>query len=263
MLRIIFKLFFLFLFFSNLFAANTVPPIVDINSSTRTSIVILDPAHGGGDWGVNYQGIYEKDITLKISKLIKKKIENSNQNISVFLTREGDEYKSNDDRVVFANNKKADIFVSIHCDFILNPLASGYKVYSMAGTEIAGKKDAFELIKWNNVQKYHIINSLKLAGFLHQYMQARLISEDSTLTGNENDDVLPWASRGTDVVFLAPLTGLDMPAALIEICNLNNNNDIEYLKNSQYVNSLAYHIKEGIINFLNFKKQESENINAQ
>ncbi len=260
---IIYNLFFLLIFFYNILSVNTVPPIIDIKSSTETAIVILDPAHGGGDFGVNFQGVYEKDITLKICKLIKKKLESSNPKISVFLTREGDEYKNKDDRIMFSNNKRANIFVSIHCDFIQNPHVSGYKVYSMAGKELTGKKENSELIKWDDVHKYHIINSLKLASFLHQYLQARLISEDSTLTGNENDDVLPFLSRGTDIAYLYPLIGLDMPSALIEICNLNNNNDVEYIKNSQVLDSVAYHIKEGIINFLNFINQSNEGIDEK
>ncbi|GEM_PF-2128346 len=252
---IIYKLFFLFGITSILFSINTIPPIVDIQNSTKTAIIILDPAHGGGDWGVTWQGIYEKDITLRICKLIKKKIENSGQNISVFLTRENDEYKNTDLRVMFANNKKADIFISIHCDFIQNPSVSGYKVYSMAGKEILEKKEDLNLIKWSDIHRYHILNSLRLAGFLHQYLKARLISEDSTLAGNENDDVLPLASRGTDTAFLVSLIGLNMPAVLIEVGNLNNNGDFEFLKNNQVLEKFAYHIKEGIVNYLKFIKQ--------
>lgn len=256
MIRIIINVFLIF-FYLKIYSINTVPPIVDLKVTTKNSIVIIDAAHGGGEWGVNYRVVYEKDITLKIAKLIKKKIENSASDISVFLTRDNDEYKNPEDRVGLANSKKADLFVSIHCDFIQNPAVSGYKVYVNSGEPLKELNTDMQIIEWKYIQRYHKDRSLKLAEYLYQYLKASLINEDSKITGNENDDILQLDGRGIAETNLVYLTGLNMPAAVIEICNLNNNIDFEYLKNTQIVNSIAYHIKEGIINYLKFVNSQT------
>jgi len=256
MIKKVFNLFLIFFCF-RAYSIDTVPPIVDLKISTKNSIVIIDPGHGGGDWGVNYRGVYEKEINFKIAKLIKKKIESSNPDINVFLTRDNEEYKKPEDRVGFANNKKADLFVSIHCDFIQNPSVSGFKVYVSSGEPLKKSGNDMEIIKWKDIQRYHKEASLKLAEYLHQYLKASLINEDNRATGNVTDDILQLDGRGISETNLIYLTGLDMPAAVIEICNLNNNTDFEYLKNTQAINSIAYHIKEGIINYLKFVNSQA------
>src|SRR5665811_1085696 len=55
-------------------AQSTVPPVPDIAQNV-SYVVVIDPAHGGSDLGVNIHGAIEKDITLKAAKMIKEKLE--------------------------------------------------------------------------------------------------------------------------------------------------------------------------------------------
>jgi len=76
------------------------------------NIVVIDPAHGGMDFGVNNGKFFEKDITLKICKKIEEMFRNSNR-VKIYLTRNSDDYLKNEERIFFAN-QYADIFLSVN-----------------------------------------------------------------------------------------------------------------------------------------------------
>lgn len=245
--KLILAVLFVFLQFPRVLRASqsTVPPVVDVVSDKRIT-VIIDPGHGGGDWGVTLRGIHEKEITLDIAKHLKDKLEKTSKNICVFLTRTGDEFVKPEDRAGMANGKKGNLFISIHCDYAPSENAGGYRVFYEAG-EQAGAPAGQGLVKWDEVQQYHIDGSRKLSAYILQYLGAALMPE--TQGGDEND-LLPLQSRKDLAVRSAILQSVDMPAIVLEAGNLNNNNDLTDLKDSRILNQLAYHIKEGIINYL-------------
>lgn len=96
-------------------------------------IIVIDPGHGYLDPGTSYENIYEKDINLNISLYLKEKLE-SNGAI-VYMTRDGDydlstpnaiyRKKSDfDNRINLINNSNADIYLSIHLNYL-----SDFKYY--------------------------------------------------------------------------------------------------------------------------------------
>jgi N-acetylmuramoyl-L-alanine amidase len=239
---------------AGIFAArDTVPPVVDI-AQKRGYVVVIDPAHGGGDWGVNARGIMEKDITLKAAKLLKKKLERAVDGITVYLTRDNDSFISPSDRAGFSNSKKADVYISLHCDYSANPQVEGYKVYYSAGDNIPGKKDPADVLDWTRVQLYHIDESVKLAGYVSQYMLSSLIPESGAAGNSGTNSTVPGKYRKEKAAVLTPLEGVDSAAVVVELGNLNNSNDASYLKDDKALNSMAYHIGEAVGYFLKDKK---------
>lgn len=96
-------------------------------------IIVIDPGHGYLDPGTSYENIYEKDINLNIILYLKEKLE-SNGAI-VYMTRDGDydlstpnaiyRKKSDfDNRINLINNSNADIYLSIHLNYL-----SDFKYY--------------------------------------------------------------------------------------------------------------------------------------
>lgn len=79
------------------------------NSKVR---VCLDAGHGGEEVGAVLGKRYEKDDTLKVTKLVEKKLKK--KNVKVIMTRKKDKDVSLQERCTIANQKKADLFVSIH-----------------------------------------------------------------------------------------------------------------------------------------------------
>jgi N-acetylmuramoyl-L-alanine amidase len=242
------KSFFLiiFLFPAVLLAAqSTIPPITDAVADTKC-VVVIDAGHGGGEWGVSVRGVQEKNINLELAKKIKQKIEKAEKNITVLLTRTGDDFLKTEDRAGFANSNKACIYISIHCDYAPSTRVEGYKVYYMQGAE-TNRADGQGLVKWGEVQQRHVEGSKKLVSYLTQYLRAALIAEAG---GGDENDLVPIPSRGEAAVKSDVLINLDMPAVVLEAGNLNNGDDFMNLKDSRILNQMAYHIKEGIVNYL-------------
>ncbi len=79
-------------------------------------IVVIDAGHGGIDEGTSSidKKYHEKDYTLFIVQEIKKLLDKSD--IKAYYTRLDDRYVSKLDRTRLANNLKADLFISIHCN---------------------------------------------------------------------------------------------------------------------------------------------------
>ena len=81
-----------------------------INTNRKT--IVIDPGHGGEDTGITVNSnLYEKTFTLELAKLTARLLKDR---YTVLLTRESDLHLSNFNRTIFANIKKADIFISLH-----------------------------------------------------------------------------------------------------------------------------------------------------
>ena len=239
----------------------TLPPVEDMESNTKY-VVVIDAGHGGGDWGVTVRGTHEKTITLEISKLIKEKIEATEKDIIVYLTREEDEFLKIEDRAGISNSRNASAFISIHCDYMDAQGIEGYKIYYALGEPLykqeAEEGEEIDIVKWKDVQRYHVDESMKLAGYISQYMQAALISEESSITGSEENDLLPFVTRREKGVRSNILMGVNSPAIQVEIGNMKNKGDLMYLKDNGIINQVAYHIKEGIIHYFNDQNMPNE-----
>ncbi|MCM1053304.1 MAG: N-acetylmuramoyl-L-alanine amidase [Ruminococcus sp.] len=101
-------------------------------------IIIVDPGHGGKDPGTISNNVYEKDINLAISKYLE--IELTKVGASVILTRDGDydlstpnakwRKKSDfDNRINLINNSKADMYLSIHLNYLTDSNYDGAQVF--------------------------------------------------------------------------------------------------------------------------------------
>lgn len=88
--------------------------------------VIIDAGHGGYDFGIAFGNTSEKEISLSLAKELSAAL--SRKGRKVFLTRRVDQYISLSDRIIFANQKSPDVFISIHSSasgnfFIYSPRA--------------------------------------------------------------------------------------------------------------------------------------------
>ncbi|AUC15521.1 hypothetical protein BTO06_10380 [Tenacibaculum sp. SZ-18] len=138
--------------------------ILFISNNTRVDaqkkyIVVLDAGHGGKDPGNLGNGYREKKIALKVvlevGKILKK-----NKNLKVIYTRDKDVFIELHNRAKIANDNKADLFVSVHCDSYTNPKAhgAGTFVLGLSGNkqnlEIAKRENAVILLEDNYKQNY-------------------------------------------------------------------------------------------------------------
>lgn len=114
------------LFLSLLAIFTVLSPITPAFAQTSVTgkIIILDPGHGGTDPGATNGNLHEADVTLDIAKNYLKPMLEADDAI-VWLTRDCDCIKTNEDRYTFANNHNGDVLLSIHLNGSTNPLKDG------------------------------------------------------------------------------------------------------------------------------------------
>lgn len=102
------------------------PIAVNALPTPTLTTVVIDPGHGGADWGAT-DGIKEKDAVLAIALQTAKILEA--HGVRVVLTRSGDYFIGLDERVNISNRNNANLFISIHANYYDRPEAIGVETF--------------------------------------------------------------------------------------------------------------------------------------
>lgn len=81
--------------------------------------IVIDPGHGGEDFGATYQGRMEKNDNLNLALAVGQILENNG--VDVVFTRTEDVYNTPFEKATMGNNANADFFVSIHRNALPTP----------------------------------------------------------------------------------------------------------------------------------------------
>ena len=131
-----FKLMIFICMFLSIISLSKVYAVINSYTLLGKSIYI-DPGHGGRDSGTTYKNIYEKDINLIMSKKIEQYL--ISKGATVYLTREEDidlstttKNKKRSDltnRAKLINQSNADMYISIHLNYISNSKWQGLQIF--------------------------------------------------------------------------------------------------------------------------------------
>ncbi|NLX84599.1 MAG: N-acetylmuramoyl-L-alanine amidase [Synergistaceae bacterium] len=233
---------------------------VKVTSGGKRPIVVLDAGHGGHDPGAVANGIKEKDINLKAVLQLGNILES--QGIDVRYTRKTDVYLKLGERTAFANNNKANVFVSVHCNAMpKGKHAAGLEFYIMAPPS---DKDAMQLAIYENKeisagaetpqdvaradQKTRLL--LKILGDMQQNDK---INESTTLTevlhSSANSSGLPMRKVRQAPFYV--LRGAGMPSVLIEMGYLTDRTEAQKLNTVNYREALCRSFASGISTYIN------------
>lgn len=216
--------------------------------------VVLDPGHGGKDPGcLGRKGTREKEIVLDVSLRLQKLLE-KNTSLEVIMTRESDIYIPVENRPVIANQKQADLFVSIHANSNPKRKYSGVQTFYLNFTsdpnvmEIAAQENA------TSTKNIHDMGSI-----LRKIVREDKIKESQELADRIQDSLtkhLQQQYKGvTDLgVKGGPfwvLIGGEMPSILVEISHLSNSKEEDRLRTEAYRQHVAQGIYKGIIAYIN------------
>ena len=175
--------------------------------------VVIDPGHGGPDPGaIGIGGIRETDVVLEVSKKVKKLL--SENGVKVILTRKNEVDLDLAPRVSFANNKNADIFVSIH-----------------ANASRGKRKDI------NGLETFYY------RGWRGRLLAKRIQKEILRVSPGSPD-------RGVKQGRFYVIKNTSMPAVLVEIGFLTGRLDARRLEKTAHRRRLAYAISKGILTYL-------------
>lgn len=239
---------------------SVVPVPLRVSSGSKRPIVVLDAGHGGHDPGAVANGIREKDINLRAALQLGKMLEENG--IDVRYTRKTDVYLKLAERTAFANDNKANVFVSIHCNAMpKGKNAAGLEFYIMAPPS---DKDAMQLAIYENKeisggaetsqdiqradQKTRLL--LKILGDMQQNDK---INESTTLTEvlhrSANSSGLPMRKVRQAPFYV--LRGAGMPSVLIEMGYLTDRAEARKLNTAEYREALCRSFANGIVTYIN------------
>ncbi len=210
--------------------------------------IVIDPGHGGQDYGTSSpSGLHEKELVLDVSKRLAKLLRES-LGAEVILTRGDDSFVSLEQRTEIANDKKADLFISVHANSSPAHSASGIETFYLNFAASPGALDVASRENASARKNVHELNDLlqKIA------LNAKLDESREFATKVQNALVVGDSrirNRGVKRAPFIVLIGADMPAILTEIGFVSNPSEEANLRRPDYRQKLAEQIFSGVAGY--------------
>ncbi|MEM6893914.1 MAG: N-acetylmuramoyl-L-alanine amidase [Bacteroidota bacterium] len=225
------------------------------NPPKEKFVVVLDAGHGGHDPGNLGNGYLEKNIALRIVLQAGRELE-KNPNVKVIYTRKDDTFVDLFVRGKIANEAKADLFVSVHCDsHTSNAYGAGTFVMGLhknkQNFDVAKKENSVIYLESDYQEKYaqYDINSPESVIGL-TIMQEEFLQQ-SILLGKKLQDVftkrLNRKDRKVKQAGFIVLHQTFMPSVLVEAGFLTNKDEGSYLNSSKGQSEMGKAIADAVL----------------
>lgn len=209
--------------------------------------VVLDPGHGGGALGTHTpQGLVEKELTLDIAERLRKLLEKDS--FQVVMTRESDRAVSLEQRGKLANEAGADIFVSIHLNWLENR-SRGIETYYLGPTNdpyltrLAANENRES--GYSMADMRHLLDRI-YAG-VRQDKSRKLAETVQEALFESLGKVGPRIEdRGVKAAPFIVLLTTEMPAILAEVSSVSNEEEARLLTKPLYRQYIAEALAKGI-----------------
>ncbi len=205
------------------------------NQSPR---IVIDPGHGGIDFGASNNGIIEKELVLTVSKRVVQQLRSDG--FDVLLTRSKDDFIALSDRTTIANQIGANIFVSIHANSAKNSAAHGIETFFYDNTYQDSQLYIYDLKALLNAYQKYTEYKTKNSELLAESIQKN-ICEHANLIRSEQ-----LVNRKVKKGPFQVLMGSIAPAVLIEIGFISNDKEATELNKVSYQKKIAQGICAGI-----------------
>ena len=223
----------------------------------KVGAILIDAGHGGKDPGalktykINGKNvtIQEKDITLKVAKMLAERLKAAYPGKQIILTRNSDKFLSLGERTDIANGVKvgeneAVLFISVHVNSSLNKTSSGYEVWYLSPgyrrnvldkSAVDGDPNLFPILN-SMLEEEYTTESIMIAKFIMDGLQAQ-IGKESTARGIKAEE---W--------FV--VRNSNMPSVLIELGFISNEKEALLLNDDRYLKKATLGIYNGIAAFI-------------
>jgi len=211
--------------------------------------VVLDAGHGGHDTGALGKQSREKDITLAIVLKLRKYIQDEMKDVKVVLTRDRDEFIELHRRARIANESKADVFISVHCNANPSSVPYGTETYVMglhkssANLAVAKAENAAILLEDDYIEQYDGFDPNSPEGTIFfSMMQNAFLDNSLDLAGRIQKQFkmkLSLVDRGVKQAGFLVLYKTAMPGVLVEAGFISNSKEEKFLVSEKGQDQIA------------------------
>ena len=219
----------------------------------KVRTIVIDPGHGGHDPGaIGPSGLREKDVVLKIAKKLRERLIEEGKSFgieNVYLTRSSDRFIPLEERTAIARKRKADIFISIHCNGARTKKAHGIETYILGFTD---DQTSLQLAARENATTTKGVHALR--SILNDYIRSSKIEESQQVAGYVQKSIIQNVSvkykhinnKGVKKAPFVVLIGADIPSLLVEASFITNPREEKRLKSEAYIQRIVDGIILGI-----------------
>lgn len=215
--------------------------------------IVIDPGHGGRDPGASGPtGLREKEVTLDVAKRLRDRLA-ENTGYRILLTREDDRKVTLKRRVRFANEHGADLFISLHVNYLP---AEEHRVIETYYFGPQADPEALRLAEIENRDSEYSMGDFRTTiekiGNTFKYQESRDLATliQKSLYGNIKRENLDMISSGIKTAPFVVLLGVNMPSVLTEISTLSNRDEEKQLSTGKYRDKIARYLEQGIVEYL-------------
>jgi N-acetylmuramoyl-L-alanine amidase len=194
----------------------------EAKTSERFDTVVIDAGHGGSDMGARGpSGALEKDVALAIARNLAQRLRA--RGLTVVMTRDADVRVPLEQRTAIANDARGDLFVSIHANASQDERIHGSETFFLA-LDASDASAAHVAERENGAfaeESKGEIGALNdpFIGLLGDLISTEHLDESSAFAQSVQHELgtLPLRSRGVKQAMFVVLSGVQMPAALVEV----------------------------------------------
>lgn len=216
-------------------------------------LLVLDPGHGGSDTGCQGAlGVLEKNVVLDLAKRIRALCLQNGMRIQ--LTRESDVERRSIDRIRIANRNRGQLFLSLHCNASFSQNAAGIRIY--INNPMGEFRFGTALTPRNHTSGRGSIKTLTQEDFLLQSREFAAVLKDQFAA------IFPSSPISQSEMPLVTLSGVYMPAILVEIGYLSNTDDADRLDDDERLASASMAVFLAVQRFSSAFESENAAVNG-
>lgn len=218
-------------------------------------VIVIDAGHGDKDPGcIGKGGTKEKDIVLSVAKKLKNKLDANG--FKTYLTRSGDTYLKLARRAEIAEQRKADLFLSLHANANPSRAMKGFSIYTLS--EKASDEEARKLAESENAA-----DRIGVEGFtgFEPGIRSALSALQQHAVAEMSEEYANGCARSFRSAKIEPQPGpavrhapfavlrSTVPGALIELGHLSNATEEKLLKTDSHQTKLVNAIVKSVKNY--------------
>jgi N-acetylmuramoyl-L-alanine amidase len=222
----------------------------------RIGAILIDPGHGGKDpgalatWTINGKKIEvkEKDINLKVGKLLYARLKTAYPDKKILMTRDKDVFISLSQRTEIANSVKlkeneAILYISVHVNASLDKKASGFEVWYLTP---GYRRQVLDESATDDKSVLPILNSM----MEEEYTTESILIAKFVLEGIGAQVGALSEPRGIKAEEWFVVRNANMPSVLVETGFLTNEKEAALLSDDGYLQKVSLGIYNGLSAFV-------------